>query len=377
MHQISPFIFRTRFRGSPNEPSVFRCFIAILFFLPSINSFATPQTAENLNRIEKAVAISNSIDGTIIAEIDLGTLKVGSVNKTTVLMENKLGKPIEFLKASVSCNCISVIVPKVELASEKQEKLVFDFAVSGAERNVFKSYDVEIQTSGAADRILLRFKAKIAGVVAFEEDSVVFDVSSKDSLDEGEESGLRQLKHIRIVTSEIALLLDAVVEKSDAIKDLFDAKISIIGEGATLELQGKPVRLPRGPISGEVTLKGSAFNSRTLGVRVREKRPIEFFPNVLVFGSRSEDSMSATAIVRIRNPEVENPDDNLRVLCTLPEGQRIDSTLSKLSTGIYRITIEIPKSISKKYSADSIELCMAFKTTRLDQVLFGNARFTW
>lgn len=95
------------------------------------------------------------------------------------------------------------------------------------------------------------------------------------------------------------------------------------------------------------------------------------------FGSRSEDSMSATAIVRIRNPEVENPDDDLRVLCTLPEGQRIDSTLSKLSSGIYRITIEIPKSISKKYSADSIELCMAFKTTRLDEVLRGNARFTW
>ena len=71
------------------------------------------------------------------------------------------------------------------------------------------------------------------------------------------------------------------------------------------------------------------------------------------------------------------PGDDLRVSCTLPDGERIDSTLSKLSAGTYRITIEIPKSISKKYIANSTELSLAFKTTRLDEVLSGKARFTW
>ena len=377
MHKTDSFIYRTRSESSPKAWTIPGCLVAILLFGPSLNSFASPQSTEKVNHIEKTIAISNSIDGTIIAEIDLGMLQVGSINKTTIVLENKLGTAIEFLKASVSCNCISVVVPRVELASEKNEKLVFEFAVGRAERNVSKSYDVEIQTSGAADRIILKFKSKIAGVVAFAEDSVVFDLTEKDNADVESGTFVSKSKRVRIVTSDIALLGNATVEKSDVIKDLIDANISITNSVATLELQRKQVRFPPGQIFGEVTLKGSSFTPRTLGIVIRERRPIEFFPNVLVFGSNSEDAISATAIVKLRTQELVNPQDELSVICSLPDGERLSSSLSKLSIGIYRLNIEIPKSLAKKYSANTAELSLAFKTERLEEVLIGNSRFTW
>lgn len=376
MHNVY-FVFLSRFQSLPRKLIKPGCFVAISLFASGLNSFASPQSVENVTVIEKLVAISNSIDGTILTEIDLGTLQVGSINKTTVVLENKLGQAIEFLKASVSCSCISVVVPKVELASEKKEKLVFDFAVGASERHVVKNYDVEIQTSGAAERIILKFKSKIAGIVAFADDSVVFDVMEKDNADVENGTIVLQSKHVRIVTSDISLLGDVTIEKSDGIKDLIDASLSFTKAGATLQLQRKQVRFSPRQIFGEVTLKGSSFTPRTLGIVIRERRPIEFFPNVLVFGSKSEDAISATAIVKLRKPELENPQDDLSVLCSLPDGERVSSTLSKLSTGIYRLNIEIPKSLAKKYSANIAELSLAFKTSRLDEVLIGNSRFTW
>ena len=38
---------------------------------------------------------------------------------------------------------------------------------------------------------------------------------------------------------------------------------------------------------------------------------------------------------------------------------------------------QIVKSLAKKYSANTAELSLAFKTERLDEVLIGNSRFTW
>ncbi len=173
------------------------------------------------------------------------------------------------------------------------------------------------------------------------------------------------------------MLKDVSVEISDGIKDFVEAIIATANEGSRLELRMKDVPIPRGTIHGDLIMKGIAFAPRTLSIEIREKPPIEIFPKVLYFGSKSEGYVSATSIVKLRNVEIEKPQDDLRVACSLPDGKSAVSTLTKLSRGIYRLSGEIPKTIAKEYGNDTVELSVAFKTSNLDEVLIGKARFTW
>ena len=188
--------------------SVIASFLILVVF-QSV-SFSIAQSSTRLQVVEKEIVVSSSIDGTVVSELDLGTLPLGTVNRTIIVLTNRLKDPIEFVEASVGCSCISANVPKTKVLPGGKERLVFDLSVGGSERKTAKDFEIELRTTGAIDRILIKLSAKIGGVVALGVESMLHELC-------GAEVGKNEAapKRVQIITSDIALIRDATVAVSD------------------------------------------------------------------------------------------------------------------------------------------------------------------
>ena len=153
--------------------------------------------------------------------------------------------------------------------------------------------------------------------------------------------------------------------------------ITIVKDRAYLDLS--MLRRPSSTrkLVGEVFLTGPSFSKCRLELTIREKPPVELCPNYLVFGSTNNAAVSATAIVRVNATKPGNEVDSISVTCTLPSGKLLESSISKLSNGIFRIELEIQKSEATEFRSSGVDIAMRFKSSTLDELVIGNSRFVW
>jgi len=350
--------------------------LVLLQIASATKIFAVPQSKDKLNIIEQEVVILKSFDGTAIADVDLGCLKRGTINKTSIVVTNRLESPVEFNTATVSCSCISARVPKVKVFPEAKERLEFDLAVSENERRTEKNFDVEIRSSGAVDRIILRIKAKISGVIAFEEQNIVLNI---DNATMSTDQKLLK-KRTPIIFSDVGLLQDAVVSVAEELKGHIQGQVVILDGEAFVEftmLRIYDERSKSGRLVGEVFLNGPAFTQQTASFTIRQVPIIEIHPNVLVFVSKSDLSVTASAIVRTKKGAVMESTDNVEISCMLQSGEPIRACCKRLSDGIYRVELEVTKSAVEEFRNSSTEISMAFKSSLRDEVLKITSRFVW
>ena len=325
------------------------------------------------SRIEVKFDITSSIDGTVIKELDIGELKRGTRNRVFLDLTNKLVNPFAFLGASVACNCISTKIPQISLAADAHARLEFEFVVGLNEKKIQKSFGVEIRTAGSVDRVVLTFKARISGVVAFPEDEMVHDV--RDYTDGTDPEKIIVLP---LVVSDVALLSDASISVSEELFGKVSAQLVRNDKSPQLELRFKAIKMTEDNQTGVVSLHGTAFANAELKVTLRRRKPIQVLPGTLVFGSKNDAMFSSSAIVKVRSGE-PSIDMDLVVECYLPNRQPIKSSLSQLSRGIYRIEIEVPKSFAEEFRKSNPLISMQFQSPTAEKSLDLDvvSRFLW
>ena len=227
-------------------------------------------------------------------------MNLDSTNIATIVVGNGLGKTVEFHSALVDCNCISANVPKANLLAGTTEKLRFDLAVSKNEKRTEKTFGIAIAACGGAGRIILRLKAKIAGVVSIGAESIVVDTektSSNENL---------FTRRVAITTTDLALLKDSTISFSSDLSDKVAGQVCFEDGKAFLELSVRLGPMKENQLVGELFLDGPAFSRRAIEITIRQKPPFEIHPKSLVFTSKNDTALSASATVRVKKGSLKD-----------------------------------------------------------------------
>jgi hypothetical protein len=281
------------------------------------------------------------------------------VFRTKVEVTSRLNSPIEFKKATVSCNCTNVLIPQVEIAPKEKANMTFELSIAKNEAFPTKDFDINIATSGAADRILLKLKSRISGVVAFSVKEVFlaqYDTDTKDKL--------IIEKSIPLRVSKIGGLQGAKVVFSKELDGRgLSGKIVVRGLDAVLEL-----RIPTNEVlDGYVIISGDEFEPKSLPITVRGNAPVTLSPKQIVFASKDLRTDFGTAVLRFERKLATKLDEDKiepKITAQLKDGRQVQSALSRLSSGIYRVQFEMPKappSTAENLSSRSDEMEVFFE----------------
>jgi len=283
---------------------------------------------------EIVVVLDGHLDGTIVKEIDIGEL-VRGVNPTLRFrFENRLGSDLTFTQVKVECSCTATRIPNELVPQGSQLVGEVDLAIGKQEKNLTRTFGLEIDSNGAADRVLLRLKGRIKNVVAFPR--YFYSVSiDEDTLRAGSKV---------VWTSPLVVSDDACLEK---------ARLRASGDLAckvTLSLNKKEKPIARleivtrdlpssGTADVQVALEGEGFPTQMVSVSFRIRKTVSLLPSALFFSSTDIDQVEASALVRVTKKKSET--DLLSLIrVVLESGEEIEGKLVSVGREVWRLDLK-------------------------------------
>lgn len=233
--------------------------------------------------------------------------------------------------------------------------MVFELSISSKESFPAKEFDVNIASTGIADRIVLKLKSKISDVVAFADREIFLN----QRVDNTEEPIFRS-KSVQLHVSSIDILEGAKIQFSKELEAVkATGEISVRGKEASLN-----VRIPiSDQLEGTVTVIGEKFPPRTLPVVIQGSKRMTVSPRAIVFVSKDTLINYGTAIVRFDRSIGSKLAANKQLphcSAKLPNGNEIATTLSRLTSEIYRIEFQINKDESMEYEGKWTDIELRF-----------------
>jgi hypothetical protein len=334
---------------------------AEVFFFISLSvpmAFAVEQRDVTSDKVvEKqvgTVTLRNSSFGTIVGEIEVGALVRGNTYVFGFDLKNDLKSDLELGSVKTECSCTGAKIPSGLLASGEAKHAEIRISVGIRERKSALLYTAELQTKGAADRVLLRMRGTIENLVAFENDMYSLEVGDSKSEDAGS-------LLVPILTTSSALLTDCVVAISgDKLGNAEASHVEKDGRHFVLvTLKSKDASTSDG-MDFTIAISGKGFEQQTAKVLIRKASEVRVFPIVLNFGSVDFESLQANCVLRISSEKIDA--SSFRITeCSLEKGETESFELTPLSKGVFRLAIKIRKRSEALEKEPSSELRLKYE----------------